>query len=425
MIDIKWIRSNPAAFDVALARRGAAPQSAALLALDETYRHTAASAQALQEERNHIAQAIGIAKKEGKPADDLSVRGAQIKDQLMLLESESDVLKNELESALSWIPNVVLETIPDGTSEADNVEVRRHGVPRTFDFTPKPHFELGEALHLMDFEKAAQMAGSRFVILKGALARLERAIAQFMLDTHTTKFGYEEVSPPYLVRSNAVFGVGQLPKFKDDLFQTTDGRWLISTSEISLTNLGAETIFEERDLPQRYTAYTPCFRSEAGSAGRDTRGMIRVHQFNKVELVSLVHPDEGLAELERMTGAAESILQELKLPYRVMELCAGDIGFQSQKTYDLEVWLPAQNAYREISSCSVCGDFQARRLKARFRDHSGKFKEKNPFVYTLNGSALAVGRTVVAVLENYQQADGSILVPDVLKPYMGGLEVIT
>ena len=330
-------------------------------------------------------------------------------------------LGEELDGLLASLPNLPAPEVPDGTDEHGNVEVRRWGNPRDFAFVPKQHFELGEALGLMDFGRAAKIAGARFTVLKGALARMERALGALMLDTHTLEFGYTEVVPPALVNDAAMFGTGNLPKFSEDLFRTTDGRWLVPTAEVPLTNLTADEILDEAALPLRWTAFTPCFRSEAGSAGRDTRGMIRQHQFSKVEMVSIAHPDQSDAEHERMTKAAETILQKLKLPYRAMLLCAGDMGFGARKTYDLEVWLPGQQAYREISSCSNCGEFQARRMKTRFRPTEGK---GNRNVHTLNGSGLAVGRTMVAVLENYQQGNGAIEVPEALRPYMGGLEMI-
>jgi seryl-tRNA synthetase len=311
--------------------------------------------------------------------------------------------------------------VPDGPDADNNREIRRHGEPPRFDFAPKQHFELGEALRLMDFETAAKLSGARFVILKGKLARLERALGQFMLDLQTREHGYQEVNPPFLVREQTMYGTGQLPKFRDDQFQTTDGRWLIPTAEVSLTNLVRDSILEEAILPIRVTALTPCFRAEAGAAGKDTRGMIRTHQFNKVELVSITTPETSRDELERMTAAAEEVLKRLALPYRVVQLCTGDMGFGARMTYDLEVWLPGQGAYREISSCSVCGDFQARRMEARYRPRAGAGLR---YVHTLNGSGLAVGRTLIAVLENYQRADGTILIPGVLRPYMDGSEII-
>jgi seryl-tRNA synthetase len=326
-----------------------------------------------------------------------------------------------VETALAGIPNIPADDVPDGADTEANREIRRHGTPPSFAFKPRDHGEIGEGLGLMDFGRAGKLSGARFVVLRGQLARLERAIGQFMIDTHTREFGYTEVSPPILVRDEAVYGTGSLPKFADDLFRTTTGLWLIPTAEVPLTNLVADEIVEEAQLPMRFTAWTPCFRSEAGAAGKDTRGMIRQHQFYKVELVSIAHPDRSGEEHERMTTCAEAILQRLGLAYRVMLLCTGDMGFASRKTYDIEVWLPGQNAYREISSCSNCGDFQARRMKGRFRPKEGKGTR---FVHTLNGSGLAVGRTLIAVLENYQQGNGTVAVPEALRPYMGGLEVI-
>jgi len=344
-----------------------------------------------------------------------------LKDGLAKAEEEERLLAETLDALLAGLPNIPYEDVPHGGGEEENVEVRRVGEPVAKDFAPKEHFDLGEALGLMDFETAATMSGARFVLLRGALARLERAIASFMLDTHTETNGYTEVIPPLLVRDNAMYGTGQLPKFAEDLFHTDDGFWLIPTAEVPLTNTAAEKIYDEADLPKRMTAWTPCFRSEAGAAGKDTRGMIRQHQFSKVEMVSIVHPDQSEAELDRMTACAEGILTALGLPFRTMMLCTGDMGFGARKTFDIEVWLPGQNRYREISSCSNCGDFQARRMKARFRTAGEKGTR---FVHTLNGSGLAVGRTMVAILENYQNADGSITVPEVLRGYMGGKDVI-
>jgi len=421
MHDLKSIRDDAAAFDRGLARRGLASESAAILTLDTERRAAQTELQELQQRRNDASRRIGQAKSKGESADDLMAEVASIKDRMGFLEGEDRRLGEALDTKLAVLPNLPADDVPDGADEHGNVEIRRWGEPKQFAFTPKQHFELGEQLGLMDFERAARIAGARFTVLKGALARLERALGAFMLDLHTTEFGYTEISPPLLVNDQTAFGTGILPKFAEDLFRTTDGRWLIPTAEVSLTNLAADEILEESALPYRYTAYTPCFRSEAGAAGRDTRGMIRQHQFSKVELVSITHPDRSEEEHQRMTNAAETILQRLGLPYRVMALCAGDMGFQSRKTYDLEVWLPGQGAYREISSCSNCGDFQARRMKGRFRPAEGKGTR---FVHTLNGSGLAVGRTLVAVLENYQTGNGTITVPDALRPYLGGLETI-
>ena len=422
MLDLKWIRENPAALDAALARRGAAPLSAAVIDIDKRHRGVTTELQTLQSRRNDVSKQIGAVKGKGGDAAPLMAEVAAIKDKMTALEGEEKALGEDVRSLLLTIPNILSASVPEGRDESANVEVRKWGSPRAFNFAPKDHGDIGAALGLMDFDQAAVMSGARFVVLKGALARLERAIAQLMLDTHTTKNGYTEVNPPLLVRDVALTGTGQLPKFGADLFQTTAGLYLIPTSEVSLTNLAAERILDGAQLPLRMTAFTPCFRSEAGAAGKDTKGMIRNHQFEKVELVSITAPEESEAELERMTACAEGILQALELPYRVLALCAGDVGFGANRTYDLEVWLPGQSTYREISSCSNTGDFQARRMNARFRA-AGETKGTR-FVHTLNGSGLAVGRTLVAVLENYQQQDGSVQVPAALKPYMGGLEVI-
>ena len=425
MFDIKWIRDNAEAFDAGLKSRGLEPASAKLLELDEARRRHLTKLQDAQSRRNAASKEIGKAKasKDDALAARLMAEVAELKEVIQAGEEEERQLTTALDAALALIPNLPREDVPAGKDETDNVEVRRVGEPRAFDFAPKQHFEIGEALGLMDFETAGKVSGARFVFLKGALARLERAIASFMLDLHTGPAteklgGYSETNPPLLVRDEAAYGTGNLPKFAEDLFQTTNGYWLIPTAEVSLTNLVRERIVEEAELPLRFTAWTPCFRSEAGAAGRDTRGMIRQHQFSKVELVSITTPEESLAEHERMTGCAEEVLKRLGLPYRTMLLCTGDMGFASRKTYDIEVWLPGQDAYREISSCSVCGDFQARRMNARYRPKGAKDLR---FVHTLNGSGLAVGRTLVAVLENYQQADGSVIIPEALLPYMGGI----
>jgi len=422
MLDIKWIRENPADFDAALKRRGAAPLSADILAQDQNHRAIITELQTLQSRRNDVSKQIGAVKGKGGDAAPLMAEVASIKDRMTALEQDEKRLGEELRNVLLTIPNILHTAVPEGRDEAANVEVRRWGTPRALDFTPKDHADLGVALGLMEFDQAAVISGARFVVLKGALARLERAIAQLMLDTHTGENGYTEVAPPLLVKEESLVGTGQLPKFAEDLYRTTAGLWLIPTAEVSLTNLASGRILDGAELPMRVTAFTPCFRSEAGAAGKDTRGMIRQHQFNKVELVSIVAPEESEAELERMTKSAEGILQKLELPYRVMALCAGDIGFGSNRTYDIEVWLPGQSAYREISSCSNTGDFQARRMNARFRP-VGETKGTR-FVHTLNGSGLAVGRTLVAILENYQDADGSIRIPAALKPYMGGVDVL-
>jgi seryl-tRNA synthetase len=433
MYDIKWIRENPETFDKARARRGLEPLSAALLALDDARRAAIARLQAAQERRNAASKEIGAAMqaRDAARAEALKAEVAGIKEDWPQLEAAEREAVAALDKALSEIPNAPLEGVPEGKDENENVEVLRWGEPRNFDFTPKEHFELGEGLGLMDFEGAAKLSGARFVVNKGKLARLERALAQFMLNLHTDEHGYQEVNPPLLVRDAAMFGTAQLPKFREDQFSVTAGRgdaaqeqapfWLIPTAEVPLTNLAGGQIIDEAQLPLRMTAGTYCFRAEAGAAGRDTRGMIRQHQFFKVELVSVTTPEQSLQEHERMTQCAEKVLQLLELPYRKVVLCTGDMGFASQKTYDLEVWLPGQGKYREISSCSVCGDFQARRMNARYRP-----KDAAPrFVHTLNGSGVAVGRALIAVLENYQQADGSIEVPKVLRPFMGGTELIT
>ena len=421
MHDIRWIRDNPEAFDAALARRGLAPESASLIALDVRRREAQTEAQTLQSERNALSKDIGRAKAEGRDVADVIARVGAMKDRLGELEAEQKGAEDALTAALEVIPNLPFEDVPVGEDEAANVELRRVGDRPAFAFEQKQHFDLGEALGEMDFDTAASLSGARFVLLSGRLARLERALAQFMLDTHTGEFGYTEISPPVLVRDHVLYGTGQLPKFAEDQYRTEEGMWLIPTAEVPLTNLAAGQVVEENSLPRRYTAYTLCFRSEAGAAGRDTRGMLRQHQFSKVEMVSIAHPDGSEAELERMTGCAEEILKRLGIPYRVVVLSTGDMGFGARKTYDLEVWLPGQDAYREISSCSNCGDFQARRMNARFRPAGGKGTR---FVHTLNGSGLAVGRTLIAVMENFQQADGSIAVPEALRPYMGGIDRI-
>lgn len=421
MHDIRRIRDNPDAFDSALARRGLAPESASLIALDSRRREAQTEAQTLQSERNALSKEIGRARAEGRDAAEIIAGVGAMKDRLGRLEAERKEAEAALTAALEVIPNLPFDDVPVGEDEDANVELRRVGGRPDFDFEPKQHFDLGEALGEMDFDTAASLSGARFVLLSGRLARLERALAQFMLDTHTGEFGYTEVSPPVLVRDHVLYGTGQLPKFAGDQYRTEEGMWLIPTAEVPLTNIAAGQVVDESALPQRYTAYTLCFRSEAGAAGRDTRGMLRQHQFSKVEMVSIAHPDGSEAELERMTGCAEEILKRLGIHYRVVVLSTGDMGFGARKTYDLEVWLPGQGAYREISSCSNCGDFQARRMNARYRPAGGRGTR---FVHTLNGSGLAVGRTLIAVMENYQQADGSIAVPEALRPYMGGIDRI-
>jgi seryl-tRNA synthetase len=418
MHDINLVRDNPQAFDAALKQRNAAPAAAALIACDDARKAAIAKAQALQTTRNETSKKIGQAKGAGDDAtaEALMAEVADLKSALQAAEDDERKLKAELEAALSVLPNIALPDVPEGLDEADNLEVRQVGAVAGINNAAQ-HFEIGEALGQMDFEAAAALSGSRFVVLRHDLARLERALGNFMLDLHTSEFGYTEVNPPVLVRDDAVYGTGQLPKFTEDLFRTENGYWLTPTAEVTLTNLVRAQITDAADLPLRFTAWTPCFRSEAGAAGRDTRGMIRQHQFSKVELVSIVEPNDGEAELERLTACAEEVLKRLGLSYRVMLLCAGDMGFSARKTYDLEVWLPGQNSYREISSCSYCGDFQGRRMNARFRNADAKSTQ---YVHTLNGSGLAVGRTLVALLENYHQEDGSVLIPEALHPYMGG-----
>ncbi len=418
MHDINLVRENPEAFDKALQQRNAEPAAAALIACDDARKAAIAKAQALQTTRNEASKKIGQAKGEGDDAaaEELTAQVAKFKSALQEAEDEERKLKAELEKALSVLPNIPLADVPEGVDEDDNQEIRHIGEVGGGNAAAQ-HFEIGEALGQMDFEAAATLSGARFVVLRDDLARLERALGNFMLDLHTSEFGYREINPPVLVRDDAVYGTGQLPKFSEDLFRTENGYWLTPTAEVTLTNLVRDQITNAADLPLRFTAITPCFRSEAGAAGRDTRGMIRQHQFSKVELVSIVEPDDGENELERLTACAEEVLKRLGLSYRVMLLCAGDMGFSARKTYDLEVWLPGQNSYREISSCSYCGDFQGRRMNARFRHADEK---STHYVHTLNGSGLAVGRTLVALLENYHQDDGSVLIPEALRAYMGG-----
>lgn len=424
MYDMKWIREHRDIFETGRKRRGLEPLAEQLLILDNARRAAIAELQKAQERRNAASKEIGVAMKAGDAvrAEELKAEVATIKENWEKLEEAERYAIAELDTALAAIPNTPLAEVPDGADENDNVEVARWGTPRVFEFTPKEHFDIGEGLGLMDFESAAKISGARFVVNKGPLARLERALAQFMLDLHTQEHGYLEVNPPLLVRDDAMFGTAQLPKFREDQFPAGEDFWLIPTAEVPLTNLARDSIMDETQLPLRLTAGTYCFRAEAGAAGRDTRGMIRQHQFFKVELVSITTPEQSLAEHERMTGCAETVLQKLGLPYRKVLLCTGDMGFASQKTYDLEVWLPGQGKYREISSCSVCGDFQARRMGARYRAADSK---SPAYVHTLNGSGVAVGRALVAVLENYQEADGSVTIPEVLRPYMAGLECIS
>ncbi len=422
MLDLRSIRDCSAAFDLAMTRRGLDPLSATLLGLDARRRAAQTTLQELQQRRNEASKEIGALRKSGANADTLQAEVAAIKARLPEVEEEERTAGAELERLLTTLPNPPADDVPVGPDEKHNIEVRRVGTPPSIT-TPLEHFELGEKLGLMDFSGAAALSGARFTVLRGGLARLERALGQFMLDLHTSQHGYTEVSPPLMVRDAAMFGTGQLPKFAEDLFQTTSGHWLIPTAEVPLTNLAADKILDSEDLPLRLTALTPCFRAEAGAAGKDTRGMIRQHQFWKVEMVSITGPDQSADEHERMTGCAEAVLTKLGLPFRTVVLCTGDMGFSARKTYDIEVWLPGQNAYREISSCSNCGDFQARRMKTRCRPKGTK--ESTRIVHTLNGSGVAVGRALIAVIENYQRPDGSVVVPEVLRPYMGGLEVIS
>ena len=422
MHDIRLIRDDPAAFDAALARRGLGGSSVAVLALDAERRAVATKMQEAQGRRNEASKAIGAAMGRGDQdeAERLKAEVASLKDTVPALEGEERELTRRLSDMLALIPNLPAADVPEGADEKDNVEVSRWGAPRSFDFVAKEHADIGPALGL-DFETGALLSGARFTFLRGAMARLQRAIGQFMIDHQTGVNGYSECSTPVLVRDEAMYGTDKLPKFAEDSFRTTDGRWLIPTAEVSLTASVMGQIIDAAALPLRMTALTLCFRSEAGAAGKDTRGFIRQHQFEKCELVSVVRPEDGEAEHERMTAAAESILQALELPYRKVLLCTGDMGFGARKTYDLEVWLPGQDTYREISSCSNCGDFQARRMNTRYRPEGAKGTE---FVHTLNGSGLAVGRTLVAVLENYQQEDGSVEVPPALLPYMGGITAL-
>ena len=420
MHDIRFIRENPALFDAALARRGLPALADEIVSLDSQRRALQTELQSLQSRRNEASKQIGALKSKGEDASLLIDEVAQIKAQAPEKEAEEAELAAQLNTHLMSLPNILDESVPQGNDEDDNALMREVGVKPSFDFTPKDHVTLGENLGQMDFATAANLSGARFVLLKGQLARLERALAAFMLDTHTSEFGYAETLPPAIVNTATMTGTGQLPKFAEDLYRVEEDKWLIPTSEVPLTNIVANSITDAANLPLRMTAYTPCFRAEAGSAGRDTRGMIRQHQFSKVEMVCIVAPEKSAEELERMTSCAEAILQKLGLAYRVMKLCSGDTGFSAQQTYDIEVWLPGQDEgrgmYREISSCSNCGPFQARRMKARMRREAGGDTE---FLHTLNGSGLAIGRTMIAVLENGQQEDGTILLPEALHPYMG------
>ena len=418
MHDLKSIRETPKEFDAGMSRRGISPQSARLLELDAERRKVQTALQEMLKRRNEASREVGEKKKKGEDASAVVAEVQALKEKIAAAEGEERDIGVKLEEILSGLPNIAAPDVPDGEDEYDNEEIRSHGEAVRPAFPAKEHFDLGEGLGLMSFDLAAKMSGARFVVLRGALARLERALASFMLDLHTVEHGYTEILPPYLVKDNAMYGTGQLPKFADDLFHTEDGFWLIPTAEVPLTNLVADAIVDAADLPIRVTAWTPCFREEAGAAGKDTRGMIRQHQFSKVEMVSVTHPDESDNELERMTNCAEDVLKRLGLSYRVVKLCTGDMGFGARKTYDIEVWLPGQSRYREISSCSNCWDFQARRMGARFKTQGEKGTRH---VHTLNGSGVAVGRAMIAVLENYQNEDGSITVPEVLQPYMGGM----
>ena len=423
MHDIRAIRENPAAFDAALARRGNAPVSSDILSLDTDRRACIQAAEAAQAEQNKASKLVGAAKAKGDEAefDRLRALVSEKKVEMASLGEEAKTKDETLANMLMGIPNLPFDDTPDGADENDNVEMHRWGTPREFNFAPKEHFELAATAEGLDFETASKISGSRFVIMSGAIARMHRALAQFMLDTHITENGLTETNTPVLVRDEAMRGTGQLPKFAEDSYQTTNGWWLIPTSEVTLTNIVSSLTVDEPTLPRRFVAHSLCFRSEAGSAGRDTAGMLRQHQFEKVEMVSVTHPDHSRAELDRMTKCAEGILERLELPYRTMALCVGDMGFGARRTHDIEVWLPGQDSYREISSCSVCGDFQARRMNARFRPATGG---KPEFLHTLNGSGLAIGRCLIGVLENGQQEDGSVAIPKVLQRYMGDATMI-
>ena len=423
MHDIRAIRENPAAFDAALARRGNAPVSSDILSLDTDRRACIQATEAAQAEQNKASKLVGAAKAKGDEAefDRLRALVSEKKVEMASLGEEAKAKDEALADMLMGIPNLPFDDTPDGADENDNMEVHRWGTPREFNFTPKEHFELAATAEGLDFETAGKISGSRFVIMSGAIARMHRALAQFMLDTHITENGLTETNTPVLVRDEAMRGTGQLPKFAEDSYQTTNGWWLIPTSEVTLTNIVSSLTVDETTLPRRFVAHSLCFRSEAGSAGRDTAGMLRQHQFEKVEMVSVTHPDHSRAELDRMTKCAEGILERLELPYRTMALCVGDMGFGARRTHDIEVWLPGQDSYREISSCSVCGDFQARRMNARFRPATGG---KPEFLHTLNGSGLAIGRCLIGVLENGQQEDGSVAIPKALQRYMGDATMI-
>ena len=422
MLDIKAIREDAHAFDAGIARRGLEPMAADLIEIDKRRREAQTTAQELQTRRNELSKIIGQKKSQGEDTDAEMNEVAESKDAQAEAEAAVKKAGDKLDEILSEIPNIPADDVPEGADEDDNLELRKWGELKDLGFDAKEHFDLGEALGQMDFKTAAKMSGARFVVLSGALARMERALSAFMLDLHTNENGYTEVNPPALVRDNALYGTGQLPKFEEDLFKMEEGFYLIPTAEVPLTNIVANEVMDEDYLPRRYTAMTWCFRSEAGSAGKDTRGMIRQHQFTKVEMVAVTKPEDSEEEHEHMTACAEEVLKRLELPYRVVSLCTGDLGFSAHKTYDIEVWLAGQRRYREISSVSNCGDFQARRMKARYRPNEGK---GTIHVHTLNGSGLAVGRTLIAIMEDYQQEDGTIIVPEALRPYMSGLEVIT
>ncbi|MFX0540959.1 serine--tRNA ligase [Roseovarius sp. S4756] len=424
MHDIRAIRDNPAAFDAALTRRGGGAASADILAVDEARRARIAAAEGAQSEQNKASKEVGAAKAKGDEAEFERLRAlvGEKKAEVAQMQAEAKALDAQLTDMLLELPNLPFDDVPDGEDEADNVELRRWGTPATYDFAPKEHYELAGVVPGMDFEMGAKLSGARFVVLSGAVARIHRALAQFMLDTHIDENGLQETWTPVLVREEMMYGTGQLPKFGEDSYKTTDGWWLVPTAEVTLTNTVNGEVVDQASLPHRMVAHTQCFRSEAGSAGRDTSGMLRQHQFEKVEMVSITHPDTSRDELDRMTGCAEGILERLGLPYRTIVLCTGDMGFGARRTHDIEVWLPGQDTYREISSVSICGDFQARRMNARFKPADGG---KPQFVHTLNGSGLAVGRCLIAVLENGQQSDGAVRLPEVLHPYLGGKSVLS
>ncbi len=425
MHDIKFIRNNPENFEKQMRRRGLKVDISSILKFDKLIRKKQSEIQVIQEQRNNTSKKIGKLVSEGKDILELKRNISSFKSELTIIDQELKKYSSEINDILKVLPNILDDDVPDGNNENDNKLIREWGTKPKFSFTPLDHVEIGEKLNQLDFKTGVKISGSRFVLLRGKLALLERALSAFMIDTHVKNFGFEEVSPPYIVRDEALFGTGQLPKFTEDLFCTTDKRWLIPTAEVPLTNIVRDEILDKNSLPLRFVANTPCFRSEAGAAGTDTRGMIRQHQFSKVEMVFITNPINSDEELNNLVYCAETILKNLKLPYRIMKLCSGDVGFSAKKTFDLEVWLPGQNAgkgmYREISSCSNCGDFQARRMNAKFKD---KEKNKIEFLHTLNGSGLAIGRTIIAILENYQLSDGSVVIPDVLVPYMKGIKKI-